>query len=160
MRCRRARMHGASAARLGRRLAAARARLDTHPGARGAPRGDAVTDPAGRPQPVPAYREADLERILARDYAADALPEIRELLRRYGTESWQREPLRVRMACLKIAGGSMAALRQAVGVACADYRDVLATAEYRHYMSARDAEAKQKAIERDWTELRSWLERS
>jgi hypothetical protein len=109
---------------------------------------------------VPAYREADLERILARDYSADVLPEIRELLHRYGGESWHREPLRVRMACLKIADGNVPALHQAVEVACRDYRDVLATAEYRHYAAARDAEARRIAIERDGAELRSWLERT
>lgn len=119
-----------------------------------------MTDSEKRPQPVPAYREADLERILVRDYSPDVLQEIRELLHRYGRESWHREPLRVRMACLKIADGSVPALRQAVEMACRDYRDVLATAEYQHYAAARDAEARQKAIERDWAELRAWLERT
>jgi hypothetical protein len=110
-------------------------------------------------QPVPTYREADLERVVARDYPAELREEVRELLARYGGEAWHREPLRVRMACLKIADGDVPALRRAVGTAYNDYRDVLCTAEYQRYARAPDAAARERAIDRDWTELQDWLER-
>lgn len=110
-------------------------------------------------QPVPTYTEADLERVIARDYPSPSIEEVKQVLARYGGESWHREPLRVRMACLKVADGSVSALHRAVGIACDDYRDMLSMAEYRRYMLTPDAAAKGKAIEGDWAELQAWLNR-
>jgi len=81
-------------------------------------------------QPAGTYAEADLERIIARDFAQDSIPAVKALLSRYGKESWQREVLRVQMACLKCANGDLEALERAVENACCDYRDVLGPAEY------------------------------
>ena len=106
------------------------------------------------PQPAATYTEADLERIIARDFAPESLPQVKVLLSRYGKESWQREVLRVQMACLKCANGKLEALERVVNDACCDYRDVLGPAEYPTYYKARTPEAKQKAIESDWKQLR------
>ncbi|HEV2431178.1 MAG TPA: hypothetical protein VGT43_06665 [Burkholderiales bacterium] len=110
-------------------------------------------------QPAGTYTEADLERIIARDFAQDFIPAVKALLSRYGKESWQREVLRVQMACLKCANGDLEALERAVENACCDYRDVLGPAEYPTYYKARTPEAKQKAIESDWKQLQAWLNR-
>ena len=75
-------------------------------------------------QPHGTYTEADLERIIARDFPPEAAGKLKELLSRYGQESWQREVLRVQMACLKCANGDFLELERAVGAACLDYRDV------------------------------------
>lgn len=110
-------------------------------------------------QPHGTYTEADLERIIARDFAPDSIPAVKDLLSRYGQEDWQREILRVQMACLKGANGDLKALEREVSVACMDYRDVLSAAEYPTYYRARTPEAKEKAIEKDWNQLQSWLHR-
>ena len=110
-------------------------------------------------QPHGSYTEADLERVLARDYPAGSIPAAKALLERYGPEDWHREILRVRMACLKLAAGDLKALEREVGCACMDYRDVLGPAEYPTWDRARTPEAKERAIERDWKQLQEWLHR-
>ena len=52
------------------------------------------------------------------------------MLNEHGTESWHREPHRVRPATLKLAAGSLGRLRYYIEGAKCDYRDVLATAFY------------------------------
>jgi hypothetical protein len=113
----------------------------------------------GTPQPHGTYTEADLERVVSRDFPPASIPSVLALLARYGDEDWQREALRVRMACLKLASGSLQKLEQAVGEACADYRDVLSDAEYPTYGRAHTEEAKERAIARDWEQLQAWLHR-
>lgn len=55
---------------------------------------------------------------------------VHEELARYGQEEYEREPERVRVAILKAAGASLETIRQWVGIAKNDYRDVLASAEF------------------------------
>jgi hypothetical protein len=73
-------------------------------------------------QPAGTYAEADLERIIARDFAQDSIPAVKALLSRYGKESWQREVLRVQMACLKCANGDLEAPERARSALGAVYR--------------------------------------
>jgi len=111
-------------------------------------------------QPTPTYVDEDLERVVTRDYGTTALPEIKGILEFYGTESCQAEPLRVWMACLKLANGNIEHLKAHVETACADYRDVLASAEYSRYMRAESQEQQQQAIVADWQELQAWLQKT
>jgi hypothetical protein len=108
-------------------------------------------------QPVPTYTEADLERVVVRDFGQAAAPRVKSLLARYGKESWEREVLRVQMACLKCANGSIGLLEREVEDARRDYRDILSAAEYPAYARARTDEARRAAIESDWHQLQSWL---
>ena len=111
-------------------------------------------------QPVGRYTAADLERIVARDFARESIATVKALLSRYGNESWQREILRVQMACLKCANGDLRMLQRVVEDACRDYRDVLSAAEYPKYSKAHTPDAKRRAIESDWSQLQSWLNRT
>ena len=77
---------------------------------------------------------------------------------------WQRERDRVQLAALKLANGDFDALREHVDVACSDYRDVLAAAEYPAYSRrgwrtpfARGERA--KIFEADWSQYQTWLQR-
>jgi hypothetical protein len=106
--------------------------------------------------PVARYTEADLSRVIARDYPGRA-DEVTTILAAYGREPYQTDPLRVRMACLKLALGRTGELRRLVANACADYRDVLAWAEYPAYMRARTPAAQESAVETDWKQLQEWL---
>jgi hypothetical protein len=108
-------------------------------------------------QPVPAYADADLDRVIARDFPEPLRARAFALLEAYGKEAWQKPPLRVRMACVKLAGGDLAQLGEYVGFACRDSRDVLAWAEYPRYFTATTEQERQRAIEAGWRELQSWL---
>jgi hypothetical protein len=48
----------------------------------------------------------------------------------YGSDGSDREPERVHLAILKLAGPDLEAIKRNVGYALTDYRDVLAWAEY------------------------------
>jgi hypothetical protein len=52
------------------------------------------------------------------------------MLDRYGSALHEREPVRVRVAALKLSGGNLVELERVIGHAKRDYRDVLAWAEY------------------------------
>ena len=52
------------------------------------------------------------------------------MLAGYGTESYEREPPRVRLAVLKLAGRNFEMVRGWVAQAKMDYRDVLGPAEF------------------------------
>jgi hypothetical protein len=67
-----------------------------------------------------------VERLFPLDDRASVLA----ILDRYGSESHEREVVRVRVAVLKLSGGDVAKLDRAVVHAKRDYRDVLAWAEY------------------------------
>jgi len=107
-------------------------------------------------------RQAILARKLAQLY-----PEPRErqqvdaLLATYGSEGDQREPLRVRLAVIKLAGADFALLTHYVEVACQDYRDVLAWAEYPEQMRCHDLaqprEQREQQIAADLAQYREWL---
>jgi len=45
-------------------------------------------------------------------------------------------------------------------LACDDYRDVLAYAEYPGYLKARSDEEKTAAMRSDWAQLQEWLVRN
>ena len=113
----------------------------------------------GMDQPVPSYGVGDLDRIIARDYPENVRAEVAAVLAAYGNESSPVGALRVRMACLKLAGGDLGKLKHFVDDALRDYRDVLAGAEYLSYLHAGSAEEREAAIEDDWHELQEWYAR-
>lgn len=112
-------------------------------------------------QPVPSVTEADVQRVVRRDFPPEQVAEALAVLAQYR----DGENARVRLAVLKLAGGDLAALRREVAVACTDYRDVLAPAEYDRYLTAVPGpetlpEAEEAAvIEADWREYQEWLNR-
>ena len=81
-------------------------------------------------QPGAVVTAADIERLVARDFAVDVHDEVWRILRTYGAESWHNEVARVRAAMLKVADGDVARLRAASETATQDYRDALVAAEY------------------------------
>ena len=107
--------------------------------------------------------EADLERLLAREFLPEQTGEARVILARYGVAAWQREPVRVRVAALKLAAGDLEQLDHFIEVARADYRDVLAWAEYPAYLQrplgpADEREARE-AVDADWRQYKDWFEK-
>ena len=116
-------------------------------------------------QPVPQVTEADIDRILRRDFASSQIAEALAILAEYGTQPWHREPARVQLAALKLADGSIEKLRSAIDQAKRDYRNVLAPAEYpkfSHYgfraVRLRSRE-RQEIYTDDWQQYQLWLKK-
>ncbi len=112
-------------------------------------------------QPTPEVSSEDVERVLQRDFASAELASAMAQLDRYGSESWQREVDRVRLAALKLAGGDLRRLAVEIDTACDDYRDVLGPAEYPRYLAQYekdlDDDRKQQIIDADWQAYQQWL---
>ena len=114
-------------------------------------------------QPIPKVSHADVLRVIGRDFADIPEAEVLAELDRYGAADWQRERDRVQLAILKLADGDFAALQQHTDVACTDYRDVLAAAEYPAYSqhgwpSPSAGAARAEMFEADWDQYRKWLQ--
>lgn len=115
-------------------------------------------------QPVPRVTPADVERIIHREFPYDGITAM-EILNEYGTEKWHRETDRVRLAALKLSGGTLDGLRRAVIAAKQDYRDVLGPAEFPDAMKAWSnltklaAKDKERIYAEDWRQYESWLKR-
>lgn len=112
-------------------------------------------------QEVPHVEPGEVARIVDREFSPGDRAEALRLLAGYGTESWHREPDRVRLAILKLSGGRLDRLRAHLETAKKDYRDVIASAEYPAYMdtiqpSAAGSPAAQRAILADREQYASW----
>lgn len=111
---------------------------------------------------MPEISEADLARLLRRDFSSDYVSPARAILQQYGSEKWHREVLRVRAATLKLACGNLERLRSEIDRAKADFRDVLASAEYPKYsklstVKSVSQEEERKMIDADWRQYQEWL---
>ena len=115
-------------------------------------------------QPVPQVTEADVARLVQRDFAPGDVAAALAMLGEYGHQSWHNEVVRVRVAVLKLAGTNLKELRRHLKVADRDYRDTLAAAEYPVYMRSISPTEKndlkqQLAVNSDWHQYREWFER-
>jgi hypothetical protein len=85
---------------------------------------------------------------------------VRKVLLEYGQGAHEREPDRVRLAILKLAGAELRSVEKYTGYAHDDYRTILAWAEYprqaREWINP-DAEEKREMIEADLDEYEHWL---
>lgn len=113
-------------------------------------------------QHVPELTKRDLQRILAREFPDSGMSEAEALLSGYGTEPGHCERTRVLIAAMKLAGGNLRSLADAVAMAVVDYRDVLAYAEYPSYAGLpHDAPDDRRRAARadDWRQYQHWLRR-
>jgi len=87
--------------------------------------------------------------------------EAEQELARYGTESYEQEEVRVRLAVLKLAGADMQRLHSYVDAAKGDYRDVLAWAECPAQMESDfwqlPPNERKFLIDRDHEQYENWL---
>ena len=82
-------------------------------------------------------------------------------LARYGTETYERESERVRLAILKLGGSSLEEIALYVDQAKSDYRDVLAWAESPLEMKLGPnvvGPRRHAAQQKDREQYRKWLE--
>ena len=108
-------------------------------------------------QPVPAVTSSDVERVVRRDFPNEQFDVTIALLKE------SREPVRVQLAALKLANGSLEKLRTHIEVAKRDYRDVLAAAEYPSYFKigfrVRELpdDERRQIIDSDCGQYEEWL---
>jgi len=112
-------------------------------------------------QPTPDVTEADVERILRRDFPAKDVTRVESLLRELGP----RMSARVVLAVLKLSNGSIQAVRENVEAARLDWRDIIAEAEYPTYLrrvpgaGRLSPQQRDQIIQADWEQYARWLKR-
>ncbi len=84
-----------------------------------------------------------------------------DILQQYGHEGFHPEKERVRVAILKLGGKSPERIRYYTLMACRDYRDVLAGAEYPNQMGhypwrEKDPDRHGELVERDKQQYQDW----
>lgn len=114
--------------------------------------------PIHRPQPGDLARKLDSVFATERDRS-----EALELLSSYGTTEFDSGTDRVRIAALYNARGSLERLAVQMELANVDYRDVLASAEYRSVMAlpvdvGLDSDAYLAALQDDTARYQAWLD--
>ena len=101
---------------------------------------------------------AKIRQVFPERDVADVLA----LLDRYGAEDYHRERERVQLAILKLCEEkSSADPAEYVELACVDYRDVLALAEYPNQMRhapSIDPRLRETLIAKDRAQYLAWLE--
>ena len=126
---------------------------------------DAEGPTEGMEQRYPSVTDADVMRIVYRDFAPKDIPAVSAILHEYGAMEWERDAIRVRLAVLKLASGSLERARARMEVAKGDYRDVLSAAEYPAYsrkafdIDALPSQEKERIIAEDWKQYEEWLKR-
>jgi hypothetical protein len=115
-------------------------------------------------RPLPDLTAADLERIVRRDFSSEQFPEVMTILgeldNRWGS-------IRVRLAALKLADGSLEVLKKQIAFANQDYRDVLVAAEYPGRWKVTSTfydlpkkvskKERQRIVDADWQQYQDWL---
>ncbi len=108
---------------------------------------------------IPEVTEADVERVVRRDYPAETRAAIHELIR--GVEV--REKPRVVLACLKNARGDLAKLKGELANAGGWWREIISEAEYPNYtkkmfrIERLPVEERERIIEKDKAQYLRWL---
>jgi hypothetical protein len=112
-------------------------------------------------QPTPDVGEADVRRVLKRDYPPEVQEELWGIIERLEViEKW-----RVVLGCLKTGGGSVDKLRYQLKDATGYYREILGEAEYplatkRWFHIEKLTDAEREAIyDKDWKQYQEWLAR-
>lgn len=114
-------------------------------------------------QPTPTVTEDDVKRVVRRDFPSGQFFQVMDMLDEYGADASHREPIRVRLAVLKLANGELDRLRNALDLAKRNYRDALVAAEYPEYQSRGfranrlSSKEKKQIFDTDWGQYDNWL---
>jgi len=117
-------------------------------------------------QHIPNVTQADVERVIRRDFSTEDPATVFAILREYDGGGSERtgNHHRVHLAALKRADGDLQELRAHIQIANQDYRDVLAAAEYPKAfqrwpaMDATSDEGWQVIYDEDWEQYQAWLQ--
>lgn len=106
------------------------------------------------PVRIPVLAEADLNRVIQRDFADQSGAMVVMMSAGNGLS------LRAKVAAVKSSGGSIEMLSVNLEQDHMDERDVIAGAEYARYLSTSPGArwlARTRAITGDWREYSAWL---
>ena len=112
-------------------------------------------------QRTPTVSEADVKRILNRDYPADSRDEILRLI----DAVIARVQPRVVLACLKLGGGDPVRVKQELNDAPGYWREIISDAEYPlatrkwHNLESESEDVRQRVYDADWKQYSDWLNR-
>ena len=110
-------------------------------------------------QYVPSVSDADIERIVRRDYPSELHGVIHQMIGGIAV----REKPRVILACLKNANGDFAKLKGDLANASGWWREIISQAEYPNYtrkmfrIDRLSAEEREHIIEKDKAQYLAWL---
>ena len=110
------------------------------------------------------HNEGELSSKLCKNFnniiTGEIRDEVKSILDTYGTEEYEQEPFRVRLAILKLSHTDLEEIKRTTNLAKQDFRDILTWAEYPRQSkkwSMPDGPKKQKLIEADRAEYEAWL---
>jgi hypothetical protein len=112
-------------------------------------------------QYIPNVSDADIERIVQRDYPPELHGVIHQLIG--GIEVGEKA--RVIMACLKNANGNFEKLRGDLANASGWWREIISEAEYPNYTAKMfridrlSTQERERIIEEDKSQYLAWLQR-
>ena len=114
-------------------------------------------------QKIPNITTNDIKRILKRDFHNSNYFEMEEILSLYNSDNIMGKS-RVQAATLKLSNGDIALLKKYIELANKDFRDIIAMAEYPNYSQIAFSNnismvEKEKLIEEDWIQYKSWLDK-
>ena len=101
---------------------------------------------------IPKVSEADLERLIARDFPSEHHETIRDTISRLEV----REKNRVVAACLKNANGNIERLNQDLADASGYWRELISEAEYPKVKKARNL-SKEQIREKQREQYLAWF---
>jgi hypothetical protein len=111
-------------------------------------------------QNIPIINDADIKRIIERDFSRSQLAEIRKTLSQYKSEN-ETGRNRVYAGILKLAKSDIVLLGLYTKKANNDFRDVISLAEYPNYSKHAFDDLSEneiaKLISDDWKQYQSWL---
>lgn len=112
-------------------------------------------------QMIPNINDADIKRIVRRDFPQLEFIDVENILASYKPES-EKGRNRVYASILKLSEGNIDLLKKYVEKANNDYRDIIAVSEYPNYSehafenNLPDRKRKQ-LINDDWMQYQAWL---
>lgn len=103
---------------------------------------------------IPKVTEADLKRIVNREYSEEKRNDVLRELSRYA--NCENEGVRVKLAILKLSKGDLLKVSEYVDTAIKDYRDVLFWAEYSSFIEIGFDTDGMKKKEIKWLQEKDW----
>lgn len=110
---------------------------------------------------IPEVSDAEVDRVLSRDYPAEVQFEIRGIIQQVNV----REKNRVILACMKSAAGDVQKLKLNLNDAAGYYRELILEAEYPFYakkmfrIDKLPEQERAALIEKDKEQYLRWLNR-
>ena len=114
-------------------------------------------------QKIPTVSDADIKRIVRRDFSEVEFAEIENILGVYKSES-NKGKNRIYASILKLSEGKIDLLKMYVDKANDDYRDIIALSEYPRYSEHAfeddlPEKLKKHLIDDDWIQYQTWFKR-